>query len=376
MKSKHKTVALCWLWSALGLVMLMACLTACMRNGRPDGRPREIVPVREATDGRSIKLTPVAEFSLPAPPRDFAFADDDNVLYVFLNREGVSIFDLTVPQSPRIIGRLDEREAHPDLAPHYFINGWVDGDRLIVVNRHHGLVVYGIGDPRHPRYLASHPLPTNETMKGLRVGDDFLIPAGSYGIYRTPADLSQTDAPDRLLQHVDYVKEVKLYPPHWLLVADDYDYGLQVIDMADPNAPRLATAFNTGNHCDQVEVFDGFVVINNRSRGIMILSMERPGEPFLLSYLLTARGIGVRAICKLSEDRLAVGYNSGCLDVIDVKNPRQPLWLARVPVGADINCITSCGDTLFVGLNNPPWELSDRTSHQLKLYRLEEEGGR
>ena len=350
----------------LALSSVIACISADNHNGRL----REISPVREARDGRFIKSTLTAELPLGAPPRNFIFAG--NALYVFLNREGVAVLDIADTAMPKPTGLIDERQRHPELAPHFFLGGWVDGNRLIIVNRHHGLAVYNIADPLHPRYLISHPMPYNDLVPGMRLDEDYIIPAGSHGLYRTSRDLSHTATPDQLIEHFDYVKGVKFYPPHWLLMADDYDYGMQVIDVSHHDAPRLAIAYNTGNHCDEIEVFKGFVVINNRNLGVLFLGMKHPWQPELLSYMLVGPSSGVRAVHKLDENRLIVGYASGYFDVLDVKDPRHPLWLGRVPVGTDINCISSRGNIVYVGLNNPPWEPSERTAMQLKVFRLEE----
>lgn len=363
----------------LACALLMASLAACSGDDhRPSGALRMIQAPQPPTSGVYVTGQMVAHLGLPGTPRNFALFG--STLYVFMNQDGLAVVDISNPAAPRLAGFLagpppadsqHKQQKGGGLKGHYFFGGLAEPGRLLVADRWRGgLSVFETADPAHPRYLWTVPIPGASPTHILRAGDLYYISGGGAGVFCLPADFNAATAPQPVFTQYDTVKQTALYPPHWLLAADNNNGGLQVLDISEPRRPRPVHHFNTGSFCDMVEPLRGCAALGNRGLGIMVVDLTRPEEPFLASFLVGHSSAFPKCIARLGESRLLAGYSSGCFDVYDFADPHHPDWLARIPARAQVNCLLAQGDTVFAGLDAPPPVHPGRSDFQLSIFQL------
>jgi hypothetical protein len=376
------------MWRSVSIPLLLLAI-AC-GGGRPDGRVREIRQAApEPAGGRYVVAAPVAALALPASPSNLTL--HGTALYVFMNRGGMAVFDVGDPASPTLTARFDASSFDltapgvPAARPHYFFSGTIDGDRLLVADRSRNLIlVFDIAHPFAPRLTGAVALP-GAPMQVVPYRNDWFVPLGGAGLARLtrPADFATTTtektirvlAPDArpVLRQWDFVKAVAPYDDRWLLVADGYDGGLRMLDTTDSGRPRPVAGFQTGNSCDGVLPFGGFAAVNNRARGVLLVDLTDPARPFLLSHHCRWLGEALSCLDRWGGHGLLAGQRSGFVDVIDVQHPAEPVWLARLPTGRPVNCLTvggPDGDLFFAGLEWPAYQYRRAQPENLQVWRL------
>lgn len=364
------------LWLAAALA-----LAACGKDnhGRPTGALRVLHSPRPPASGLYMTAEKVAELRLPAVPRSMVL--DGSALYVFLNQQGLATVDVSdmahprlashLPGPPKGLARADDLTHAVEQQHHYCYSGLAEPGRLLVADRWRGgVTVFDTREPLRPRALFTTPIPGLAPNHILRLGSQYLVSAGPQGVFALPEGFGPTTTPRSILSQYDFVSQCAYLAPNWLLVADGYDGGVQIHDLSDPAQPRLAHHLMTGSFCDSLAIFEHFAVINSRNSGALTLDLSDPRRPYLLSLFSTVSRAQVKCIERLEHERLAIGYSVGCIDVLDLRDPARPGWLARVPVHAEVNCLAGRGEYLLAGLNLPPSLNLERTSRQLTIFRL------
>lgn len=363
----------------------MGLLAACPASpGRPNGALREIHSPQapgagDLEAGEYVTGRCVARLGLPGIARSFTVAG--NVLYAFMNQAGLAAIDISNPEAPRLACHIPGPAGRERPTGGYYYAGLVEPGRLLVADRVGGLAVFDTTDPLRPVYRWTLPLPGGRPIQLTRSGDLYYIAAGEGGLYSLPAAFDAHTTPTALLRQFDYVKQVTVYHEagvaesgkgNWLLLADSSICGLQVLDATDPRRPRPVQMFNTGSSCDALEAFDGVAALSNRQLGLMLLDLTQPARPYLVSSFWTHPITACRCLARLGGDRLLVGYQGGFFDVIGLRDPRRPAWLARIPARGGVTCLATAGPYAFTGLSRPISVTPDHTGDQLSVYRLSE----
>ncbi len=350
------------------VLLAMALLGAC--GGQPDGRLRRVHSALPApADRPTLALEPVADLDLPGIPRSLLVSGD--ALYVFMNQEGLATVDLTNPGRPRLVGHLAGNDDKIVPGKHLYYSGRIDGERLVVADRHYGITTLDLADPLRPRLLDTLPIPGNQPIHVERIGADYFVSSASYGLIRLTGEPGRWTSAAQVIGNVDNAKQSAFYPPHYLVLVDDHDGGIRIFDLRLPERPVLLQAYVMGGFCDFMRVFDGFVVLSLRQRGIEVIDMSDPTRPHLASGFQYSQFNGVRAMERWGENRLVVGYDSGAIDIFDLADPARPLWLGRFAVEAPVYCLAVHGDLLLVGLHRQE-RFDRRPTPPLRILRLVE----
>jgi hypothetical protein len=203
----------------------------------------------------------------------------------WLSLELFDVSDPTRPAQAAMIGAGDLR----DVA--------VAGDIVYVAAQDRGLVVIDAADPRAPRLLAE-----------LRLG-----PAGSGAM----AVLVEGDRA-------------------YLLSAE---LGLAIVDVTDPSAPvllgSLAAVGQFGEDQRAGLALVGQTLLIASAGGLSIVDATEPTHPTLLSWFAMPHSLGtVQDIVVAGEWALVTcsGSYVGGLAVLDITDPRQPVFQAAVPI--------------------------------------------
>ncbi len=119
----------------------------------------------------------------------------------------------------------------------------------------------------------------------VRRDDLLLVAAGPSGllVYDWPGEDLELHLRARY-PIVDFTKEVV---PIWddiLLLADNYDYGVQLLRLTDPERPEYIV-HRTGDFIDTVDGYEGVAAVGLRRRGVAFFDLNDPEEPELLHFL-------------------------------------------------------------------------------------------
>lgn len=106
-------------------------------------------------------------------------------------QKGISIFDVTSPASPRLLGRFpfvhsqnEDVEVSPDGARLFIA---VDGSSIVPSDVNPGTHLFDVSDPANIRKLATHP-DTNHTVECADAACDWIYGTRNRGIYRVTFD--------------------------------------------------------------------------------------------------------------------------------------------------------------------------------------------
>ena len=356
------------LW--IGALGAAAWLAGCSGDGRPNGRLRRIAGPHPPREGIYARARTIGTLRLPGRARSLVLRGD--VLYAFLNFRGLTTVDISDPARPRAVSHLPAVPPDDPLKHPYYFDGLPEGDRMVVIERTSGLTIMDISDPSRPRIQWSLGL------KGLlpayltRVGGMYYLSAGGGGLFALPADFDQASRPRPVLTDFDHVKVSVALPPHHLLVADNHRGGMKVLDVSDPARPRLISQFIADSFCDAVELVGRTAVMQVRRTGLLFVNVDDPARPYLAGMFPTREQSMIKAMTRLGESRLLAGYNSGTIDVIDLTDPADALWLGRLLAPTGVMSLAARDDLIFVGLARQPSNDPDSTGYQLAILRLEE----
>ncbi len=121
---------------------------------------------------------------------------------------------------------------------------------------------------------------------------------------------------------------------------------LFVLDLAQPNAPRIEGQLAGLGHVRQIAVQRGIAYVTAREDGLFLVDVRSPDQPVLASHYDTielATGIAVSGNVAAVANRLAG------VELIDVSDPRRPRHLSTVRVG-EAQSVAFQGDYLYAGV--------------------------
>lgn len=351
-------------------LILLAC-----NSGRPDGRLRSIREAAPAPRGGEYAVAEkVATVALPAFPVSFTI--NGAALYVFMNEKGIAVFDLKDPAAPALVNVVPAPPPASRARLTYLHSGAVDAGEMFVADRAGDrILVYDVRDPLAPAYSRTIETAAGPPMDILPAGDRLIAPMGGAGMIDLPRQAEGSADALPMLKNWDYVKQAEFYPhafpARWLLVADNYDGGLRVLDFADPRHPVERAAMQIGGFCDSLLAFDGFALLANRGRGMMIVDLADPARPYLLSLFNDNSDAWVSCLAKWGAHGVVAGQRFAYFDLFDVENPKTPLWLGRVPTERPVVCLEVQGDLAYVGTQWPDYRQPGMQPETLQVWRLE-----
>jgi len=286
------------------------------------------------------------------------------------SKGGMQIWDIQDPSRPVALGVAP--------AGGKFV---IDGDRAYIGGGR-AVVIYDIRDPKSPRRIGRFEMPDMGTKVGgispaaakdgflylLTGGGDTVLqandrptPGALSGIAvvdaRKPAD-AKLVAASFLEGFIAGYRDATLVSTgrgkKTLAVADP-SFGLRVYDVSKPARPRPIAGDRRGGECSAVAVKGDTVYVGqNLSGGVWIVDVSNRRAPKTLSYLHTAMEIwgdivpvGDGYIYFCGHARTGRGFWGG-LHVADVRNPRRPKLVARVP-GIDSYGLVASGRYVYAG---------------------------
>jgi hypothetical protein len=247
---------------------------------------------------------------------------------------GLTVADLANPAQPVVLGRLDT------LPGAYRLR--IAGPLAYVADRGLGLRVVDLSDLAAPRQVAA--LPTTLQADGLVIVGSRVYTVGiDSGL--AVLDLSGPDFP-RVSGRLPDARAWRI------AVADGLAYlaagaeGLQVIDVADPAAPRRRSSIRTLGQAYGVAVDGGFAYVADLDKGLTIVDVRDPDAPRIVSSVDTP---GVMCDVALSGPfALLADHFEGGLRVIDVSQPTRPQEVASLQTPGRAGAVTVSGKLALV----------------------------
>jgi hypothetical protein len=205
--------------------------------------------------------------------------------YVAAERDGLYIFDLSIPERPGILAHVSMPGRAWDV--------WAEDNYAFVADADSGLVVVDISSPRHPQVVRTLAWDPESSSAEIIDGQDGVvyIASGEFG-------LMVVDVRDRLdpviVQRYDpgpdsYGESVKVTGDTLYLTIEDgsnpEENGLHVFSIKDPLSPTLVRKIPVSDFVEGVSIGGNHLGLANTQSGVLLYDIRAPQDPrFLASY--------------------------------------------------------------------------------------------
>lgn len=265
------------------------------------------------------------------------------------NVRGVSVIDISDPQSPAPVSRLATPADANDLC--------VQGGFLYIADTS-ALLVVDISDPANPLVVGS--LATGNGTRGVQVvGTTAYVVSDAVGLLAI--DVSEPAAPSLVFSEyvAGYAKRLRVRDGHafvamsdvqvfdvqvggtlgptgqapsgaaanglaaigdYLLVADS-GAGLRIVDVSDPAAPLVAGVVNTPGLALAVDTYGDLAFVADYSAGMKVIDVAVPAAPTIVGSIATS---GSARDVKLAFPLAYVADGAAGLWILDVSHPSAP----------------------------------------------------
>ena len=130
-------------------------------------------------------------------------------------------------------------------------------------------------------------------------------------------------------------------------IADDYK-GLCIVDIANPQSPKLVGYFDTEGMAKAVKVRNKYAYLADWNNGFLIIDISNVLKPKLVGRY---SNIGMAFSVTLKDSLAFVGSFNKSLKIINIKNPRKPTVIGEFPVGDDVYGADICIDDTLGFIN-------------------------
>lgn len=236
----------------------------------------------------SDPTSPTQVGAFTVPDRIYGFAAAEGRVYLACGLRGLLILDTSAPSRPRLLGTHETPGQAVSVAP--------GDDVALVVNLMTGLEVVDLSDPSAPTLVATRDTPGYQRDVTLAGTLAAVIDQPS-GVYlfrvngpRAPTALGHHPATDVPARSASVATDDRLY------VVYDRTGLVEILDIADPDAPRLLGSYRPRGRPQQIAVSGATIYIPNGQAGVEVVNVSNPRAPSLRGTYDTpgaARGIAV-----------------------------------------------------------------------------------
>jgi hypothetical protein len=252
----------------------------------------------------------------------------------YLGIGGVGVYDVSDPATPRVISAIDVPASPFDVR--------ACGDKVFVTHEDEGMSIFDLSSPNSPRQVARHTTTPAYDVRidGMRA---YVMAQGTVEIL----DLSQIAYPV-LLGH-EHLADNWAQRANAVAVHGGYAFavtcraGLQVYAVGDPATPWLAASVPTEGCPTDVAWMSGSVFIADGAGGIVEVDVAHPSAPRLAAVVHTTDPVG-----ELAADAgfVYAGGSRGSLLVLDARIPGSPRGIAQLALPGGVGEITVAGTHL------------------------------
>jgi hypothetical protein len=247
--------------------------------------------------------------------------------------------DVSVPSNPTFLNYFDVSR---------IIDVYKSGDYAFAVNYNLGLQVIDISDPYNPSYITGLNLP-GDWAKDIFISDNYAYMIDSIdstlfiidiSIPSDPQMMSSLNVSDRL-EHV-FVSDNLAY-------IADYNYGIHVIDVTEPEYPTYLSGFEMGMSGTSEIIVAGenaYVLNRGVGYGLYILNITNPES----LYLESSWDAPDRPYCMAKyNDYIYISLGSS-IQIVNVSDPLNPTHVDSFNI-QNINDLFVDENYLYVACN-------------------------
>jgi hypothetical protein len=296
-----------------------------------------------------------------------------NVAYLADGDGGLQIVDVSNPQSPQFLGFYD--------TPSYSWSVQIAGNIAYLTDRDSGLYIIDVSSPQNPSLIGTYGgLPGYVSSVTIEGGRAYLaggfstqildisipqnpvligsLPIATYGIdvvgnivYTTGDALtafSVSNPQNPILlgsfeSYSDYARNVKVSDS--IAYVADGIYGLQFIDVSEPNNDQLLGHYSTSNAPMYITGVGNTVYLATGESGLQIVDVTNPHNPQLLSTYNTMYDA---TSVKIVDNIAYVGENH-VVQLVDISNPHSPSYINTCWSGTVLSIDVS-GNVIYVAV--------------------------
>lgn len=296
--------------------------------------------------GRGPQLEQVAHVQMEKA-RSIVFRGD--TAYVAQNLDGMTQLDISNPRKPRVTRRFAPEELQPvDLE-------MIENRYLVVADRFRGLVVWDVRRADRPTSISQITVPGIATHVDVgMVGKRRIAAVACAGEGLVLVDTTRLHAPKvagQFKMRVDFSRRVQL-DGNIAYLADHFDGGLKVINIANPESPEPVFQLTLRGFCESVAVQDDLLLVNYRRYGMRFFHIQRHGDARdeqttpdlkLLSTVVQGRS-QVRGMWPLPDGNLLVANDMMGMQLYNAENPAFPVLQDEVFFSKPEDAAQSCAE--------------------------------
>lgn len=260
-----------------------------------------------------------------------------NRAYVADFSAGMEIIDVSDPSNPVLLGQYD--------SPGYAWGVAIAGNFAYLADEATGLIVLDVSDPSGPERIGGYNTSGSAFSVSL-VGSLAYVADGEAGLIIL--DVSTPATPHRVgsLRLPGEVRQVVVsgnyaYLADRTLDGTDWSIGaLHVIDVSDPTAPTLAASFATRGQTWTLDRAGDFVYLG--ADELEVIDVRNPAQPLRASTATPGGGVAY------SDGYVYVANFQTGLTLIDVHDPRQPRPVANLRTSGYPRQVTVAGKYAYI----------------------------
>jgi hypothetical protein len=244
-----------------------------------------------------------------------AVAVEGRFAYVLNRKHSLQIVDLTVPEHPVIVARVEIPGSLQDIA--------IEDGYAYIADLGFGLHVIDIADPNGPLIVGSWQMPEEEG--AVAVSGNYAY-VGGWGALRV-VDFTNKESPTAAgsVYIPGMVRGIALFGDFAYLAVDDLsgsgDNGLKVVDITNPENPVVIGGVDTPGKGFDVAVLGSYAYLADFHSGLHVIDVSNPSIPWIVGTIdlprASARGVAV-------VGRHAYVSAGSELFAIDISNPASP----------------------------------------------------
>ncbi|HKW13432.1 MAG TPA: FlgD immunoglobulin-like domain containing protein [Candidatus Krumholzibacteria bacterium] len=278
-----------------------------------------LASIRARADCIDYSLYPyyLTGFQTPGQPR--AVAIEGNYAYVADGAAGLTIVDLSDPESPSIVSSL----ASPDS----LLNVTLAGNYAYLPMGPSGLLIVDKRNPSEPKRVNTHITWVGGDVRAVQVRDLYAYVVTDGYLFHT-IDLSDRTYPKQVAG--EFVNGQAFD----MAISGNYVYlaegrGLEIVDITDPLNPQLVStlAMDSYGRGVRLAVSGSNVYISHEWFQVKAVDVSTPSSPVIVGKMGEA---GVHSVA-IDGDYALVGGGRG-IQIMDVHEPGSPVEVGRVRV--------------------------------------------
>lgn len=255
--------------------------------------------------------------------------------YVGLESGGVYLISFGKDGSPRLEGRIVEGRVNHLL---------LEGDRLYVADVEQGVLLYDLTDPLSPRLVGGEreaPAPDALRWFMVKEGDYLMVASGREGV--RIFDVSRAQA-IREVARIPGGFVVRLHGEGKTIYAADFRYGVQEADVSDPRRPVVRRRLPVPGQPSWISRWGEDLLVAAAAAGVQVWNVDADPPRLVRSYAPPASYMDLEMVGNL----LMVAAGSGGLCFYDVSRPAEPRLLQRLPTPGYARRVAAAAGRAFV----------------------------